>query len=112
MTERLYYRDARLLEFDATVVGHAGDAQHVILDRTAFYPTSGGQPHDTGHLDNAQVIDVIDAEEHVVTCLTRLMGWGRSTEQSMPRVVAIISSSTRRNTCFRRSPQIGSAGKR
>jgi alanyl-tRNA synthetase len=66
MTERLYYRDARLMEFDATVVEHAGDAQHVVLDRTAFYPTSGGQPHDTGRLGTARVVDVTEAGDRII----------------------------------------------
>jgi alanyl-tRNA synthetase len=66
VTDRLYYRDATLLEFDATVIEHAGDAQHIVLDRTAFYPTSGGQPHDTGLLGPARVIDVIDEGGRIV----------------------------------------------
>ena len=48
-TELLYLRDARLRTFEATVV--AVDDGRVALDRTAFYPTGGGQPHDTGTLD-------------------------------------------------------------
>ncbi len=48
MTEKLYLRDADLRSFDAVVVDV--DADRVELDRTAFYATSGGQPHDTGHL--------------------------------------------------------------
>ncbi len=66
MTERLYYRDAGLLAFDAVVVAHAGDARHVLLDRTAFYPTSGGQPHDTGTLGAARVVDVVDQGDDIV----------------------------------------------
>jgi len=66
MTERLYYHDSRLLEFDAIAVEHAGDDRRVVLDRTAFYPTSGGQPHDTGLLGGAQVIDVIDEDDRIV----------------------------------------------
>ena len=66
MTERLYYRDATLLQFDANVIAHAGDAQHVVLDRTAFYPTSGGQPHDLGLLGAAHVLDVIDEDERII----------------------------------------------
>jgi alanyl-tRNA synthetase len=64
-TERLYYHDARLLEFDATVisVSERDDGQiAVTLDRTAFYPTGGGQPTDTGRLGDARVVDCIDAE--------------------------------------------------
>ncbi len=62
MTARLYY-DAPLLAFDAVAIAHdGGDATRVILDRTAFYPTSGGQPHDTGLLGGARVMDVIEDE--------------------------------------------------
>lgn len=61
-TERLYYEDAFLREFDAAVVScePAGDRWHLRLDRTAFYPTSGGQPFDTGKLNDVAVIDVSD----------------------------------------------------
>ncbi|MGH7522986.1 MAG: alanyl-tRNA editing protein [Gemmatimonadales bacterium] len=76
MTERLYFRDARLLEFDANVVDHAGDDRHVVLDRTAFYPTSGGQPHDTGVLGGARVTDVIDEDERIVHVLDRPLAAG------------------------------------
>ena len=64
MTTRLYYDDSLLTEFDATVTGvreHEGRAA-VTLDRTAFYPTSGGQPFDLGTLGGATVVDVIDDE--------------------------------------------------
>jgi misacylated tRNA(Ala) deacylase len=70
MTERLYLRDAGLATFTATVV--ETDETSVVLDRTAFYPTGGGQPHDTGHLvvagSKLAVVDVrtIDGEVHHV----------------------------------------------
>jgi alanyl-tRNA synthetase len=62
MTTRLYYTAPWQREFDATVVAveERDGVQHVRLDRTAFYPTSGGQPHDTGTLGGARVIEVID----------------------------------------------------
>jgi len=70
MTERLYYEDAYLTEFAATVVEQA--AGRVYLDRSAFYPTSGGQPFDVGVLRPAEgtgpelrVVDVIDEGERV-----------------------------------------------
>ena len=50
VTERLYYTDAYLARFDAAVTDRADDGRRVYLDRTAFYPTSGGQPFDTGRL--------------------------------------------------------------
>src|SRR3977135_3044489 len=68
-TDRLYYRDSRLLEFDARVVrlSELDDGQIAItLDRTAFYPTGGGQPTDTGMLGDARVVDCIDAENEGV----------------------------------------------
>ena len=60
MTDRLYYDDAYLMEFDAHVLECVPDgAQYrVLLDRSAFYPTSGGQPYDTGFLGAARVLDV------------------------------------------------------
>jgi alanyl-tRNA synthetase len=72
MTERLYYHDPYLVEFSASVESvDVVDGRRVVrLDRTAFYPSSGGQPYDVGVLAGAQVIDVIDAEDggvlHVV----------------------------------------------
>ena len=48
MTELLYMYDSYLQEFEATVRAVQKDA--VVLDRTAFYPSGGGQPHDTGLL--------------------------------------------------------------
>lgn len=52
MTQRLYYTEPYLSQFEATVVAvDAVDGRvHVTLDQTAFYPTSGGQPFDTGTL--------------------------------------------------------------
>ena len=48
-TERLYYENAYLRAFDARVLAVREDGW-IALDRTAFYPTSGGQPFDTGTL--------------------------------------------------------------
>ena len=60
MTDRLYYTDSRLTTFDARVTSRSNDNLRVTLDRTAFYPTSGGQPHDTGALGGVRVIDVVE----------------------------------------------------
>jgi alanyl-tRNA synthetase len=72
MTERLYYADSHLLEFEADVVDVASD--RLYLDRTAFYPTSGGQPHDTGELTleggrTLRVLDVVDEGERIAHLL-------------------------------------------
>jgi len=63
LTDRLYYHDSFLREFDATVISCTpeGPRWKVILDKTAFYPTSGGQPHDLGTLGDVQVVEVVDA---------------------------------------------------
>jgi alanyl-tRNA synthetase len=69
MTDRLYYHDSFLYDFDAEVRSVIESPRPaVVLDRTAFYPTSGGQIHDTGWLaagDAARlrVTDVADAED-------------------------------------------------
>jgi alanyl-tRNA synthetase len=78
MSTRIYYTDPYCLEFDATVTAIApapadapADAAgrwRVVLDRSAFYPTSGGQPFDTGTLGAARVLDVSDESgpvEHI-----------------------------------------------
>ena len=57
-TELLYLRDAELRRFDATVTEVDADGRRVAVDRTAFYPTGGGQPHDTGVLADLPVTAV------------------------------------------------------
>ncbi len=68
MTPRLYYTDPYLTAFDATVTEvteHEGSPA-VVLDRTAFYPTSGGQPFDTGRLGEANVLSVVERDDRAV----------------------------------------------
>lgn len=64
MTQRIYYTDPNMQTFAARVVEHlAWDEQPaVVLDRTAFYPSGGGQPHDTGRLNDVPVVDVVERE--------------------------------------------------
>lgn len=64
-TELLFLRDAQLREVDATVVEVDPDGRRVALDRTVFYPTGGGQPHDTGTLAGLAVTDVRKDGDHV-----------------------------------------------
>jgi alanyl-tRNA synthetase len=64
MTTRLYYDDPYLTRFTAHVVEQFSyqDRFALVLDRTAFYPTSGGQPFDQGVLDGIAVVDVLVRE--------------------------------------------------
>lgn len=57
-TELLYLHDAYLREFDATVVATGIEGGRIALDRTAFYATGGGQPHDRGSVATVPVTDV------------------------------------------------------
>ena len=68
-TERLYYADSHLIEFEARVVDiteRVSGWTAVTLDRTAFYPTGGGQPSDTGALDGARVVECTDEGDTVL----------------------------------------------
>lgn len=68
MTDRLYYRDSFLYDF-AAEVREVQDTPRpsLILDRTAFYPTSGGQVHDTGSIaterEQIKITEVADSED-------------------------------------------------
>jgi alanyl-tRNA synthetase len=67
-TKRIYYDEAFAKEFSGTV--KASDEKdgtwRVILEQTAFYPTSGGQPNDLGTLGEARVLDVVDEGDEIV----------------------------------------------
>lgn len=101
MTERLYYTDATCLRFDATVVevaGAAGDERSstvdVVLDRTAFYPTSGGQPHDVGLLGGRPVVDVIDRDDGDIA---HRLAWSGEPIIAGARVAGEIDAARRRD---------------
>ena len=63
-TERLYNDDPYLTEFRAEVIETLtyGDKYGIVLDRTAFYPAGGGQPWDTGYLNDEKVSEVIEKD--------------------------------------------------
>lgn len=68
-TKRLYYDDSHLIEFEARVVDTSERVSGwtaVTLDQTAFYPTGGGQPSDTGTLNETRVVECIDDENEGV----------------------------------------------
>jgi alanyl-tRNA synthetase len=81
-TRRLYYDDALETEFTARVMhcevlppdvksGITGKVWSLILDRTAFYPTSGGQPNDLGKIADANVLDVRDDGDEIIHVVDR-----------------------------------------
>ena len=82
-TERLYYQDSHLIEFEALVTDKTDRVSGwtaVTLDRTAFYPTGGGQPSDTGTLNGERVLECIDDEENGVLHVIQ----GRAPEVGAP----------------------------
>lgn len=72
-TERLYYTDCHLREFEARVLEVEPGPQgfRVYLDRTAFYPESGGQPADRGTLDGVPVIELTEDGEAILHLVGR-----------------------------------------
>ena len=81
MMDRLYYDNAYLTEFDAVVLeAKEENGENLVrLDRSAFYPTSGGQPFDVGTLNEANVLDVfVDKEGEVWHKTDRKLEKGRA----------------------------------
>ena len=80
MTIRKYYGDSYTTSFEARVTesGAAGDTPTVVLDETFFYPTSGGQPHDTGTLGPSRVVNVAvrESDGAVIHHLSAPLGAG------------------------------------
>ena len=68
MTEKLYYLDSHLADFEAVVLAceETKTGFAVELDRTAFFPEGGGQPADTGVLGTVRVLDVHEKGGHIL----------------------------------------------
>src|SRR5688500_20297688 len=82
-TERLYYSDSHLIEFEARVIDKTERVSGwtaVTLDRIAFYPTGGVQPSDTGTLNGLRVVECFDNEGEGVLHMIQ----GRSPEIGAP----------------------------
>ncbi len=78
MTDRIYYTEPSRASFDATVtrVGERDGRPILVLDRTAFYPTSGGQPFDTGRLGPVDVTDTIDDGDDIIHVVSDVLPIG------------------------------------
>lgn len=65
---RIYLKDPYLKNFPATILRTFPHGSHhaVVLDQTAFYPTSGGQMHDTGTINGVEVVDVIEQDDEIL----------------------------------------------
>ncbi len=120
MTEHLYYRDSFLYEFDADVlevvpVSNSDSRAALILDRTAFYPTSGGQVFDTGWIlpngksdsnDKLRVAEVAEREDG--TILHILQDAARTKEsklQKESRIHGLVDADRRRDHMQQHSGQ-------
>jgi alanyl-tRNA synthetase len=77
LTERLYYNDSYLTSFQAEVSWLSPDGLEVELNRTAFYPTSGGQPHDLGQLAGIEVVDVFESDSRLIHRLEKPLATGQ-----------------------------------
>ncbi|HUR19607.1 MAG TPA: alanyl-tRNA editing protein, partial [Vicinamibacterales bacterium] len=128
MTNRIYYTDALQTTFEATVLSSlpldavassenaASTSRHskVVLDTTAFYPTSGGQPFDRGTLGGQAVLDVIDGDDGVVThvvdapleqgsTVTGVIDWARRFDHMQQHTGQHILSAAFERTCAART---------
>jgi alanyl-tRNA synthetase len=109
-TERLYYWDSYLREFDARVFAAEPDARgfRVYLDRSAFYPNSGGQPGDSGTLGGIAVVEVVDDGDAVAHLLARqpeseslhgIIDWQRRFDHMQQHTAQHLLSAAFEKTC-------------
>ncbi len=111
MTDRLYYHDSFLYDFDAEVREVVNSPRPaLILDRSAFYPTSGGQIHDTGWLTSGsgklRVTEVADAEDgRVVHYIEAERDFDKGSLQPGTRVHGQIDATRRRDHMQQHSGQ-------
>jgi len=78
-TNRLYYTDAYRTTFAGTIIDRDETGTRVYLSETAFYPTSGGQPHDLGTLAGVPVTDVVDEGDRIAHVLASPFPEGATT---------------------------------
>lgn len=116
ISTRLYYTDSMVTTFSSLVTRAEPDGSHtrVVLESTAFYPTSGGQPFDTGTLGGAAVLDVVDDEAlgvvHVVdgslavgALVEGVVDWSRRFDHMQQHTGQHILSAAFERTCHVRT---------
>ena len=82
MKDLLYYVDSTIQQFSAKILHIGNDGRdYVVLSNTAFYPTGGGQPHDTGWLNDVEVIDVEKIEGEIRHYVNGQLALGEVTGQ-------------------------------
>lgn len=81
MTQRLYYTDSYLRDFEAAIIERSDGGRRVYLECTAFYPASGGQPFDTGRLGGIEVTDVVDEGDRIAHLLAQPLEHDRAIGQ-------------------------------
>src|SRR5579871_5480603 len=108
MTDRLYYHDSFLYDFDAEVRElQVGPKPALILDRTAFYPTSGGQVFDTGWIvasDDKSKLRVTEVTEGDDGTIVHLLDHPVSLEKGA-RVRGVVDADRRRDHMQQHSGQ-------
>ncbi len=87
MTEKLYYTDSYLSEFEARIVSveNIGKSTAVVLDKTAFFPEGGGQPADTGYIEHCFVCDVQEKDGEIYHIISN---------DNVPQIGAVVSCRT------------------
>ena len=109
-THRIYYDDAYVKEFDARVMycelrppdvnsGITSQVWGLVLDRTAFYPTSGGQPNDLGKIGDANVLDVRDDGDEIIHIVDRRPSSRMFLAASTGHAASITCSNIRGSIC-------------
>lgn len=80
MTEKLYYNDSFKLNFESQIIKTSNDNGkfHIVMDKTYFYPTSGGQSFDTGIINEIPVIDVFEKDGEIIHVLEKELSLGKA----------------------------------
>ena len=101
MLKYTYYTDPFLTEFQTEVeaVKSVAGQYHVVLKDTIFYPTGGGQPHDTGWIDGARVLDVFEEAGQAVHVVDRPLTQVPSSSASTGRAVLLHAAPHGQHLC-------------